>query len=839
MWTEILGEDIYRIIDKGYCRLLVEKEEKLLRQGIQGELLQLFQSNQLYYKGAISKVNFESFFRFFIQISIDYIERNNKNRKILYTNRTENLAINIVKAIVKIPMRCLIYEIHEHKKCGKLKGTTAQQEYIYYETAYLQNPEYIRNICRKYPEMLRLILLRIGQVIEETNEISKYLEEDQSFIEEKILGNKFCKISKISLGKSDTHHGGHTVAEIEVENGQKIIYRPNDIEKNKIYFQMYDWLMVGSGLDASYRKLLSYQTHSWEEYVKYKFCQNDQEVKNYFFRSGILLFLCYLTYNHAYRRTLNRKEEIITLLSELDRKKSRYLIRHTQQYDMYLNTSFFPEFMKKTENRIYFFYVLKKNRKQEEYSDAFFKSELSALLNFDIPIYYSNVQNNELQPEKEECSRKKEEHDMRRYMNRLSEDDLFRQVLLIRMALGYNLPEVNNSRYIKLDDKFKTPLDMANNLGKILMKWKSKEADCTSYQGLKIYVDKWRIETIDMSLYSGISGLAVSFALLGVYTGKALWMKECKNLSEEMYDYTDKIVRKVRQSESNQTGMFDGEGSIVYGYLILYEILKQPKYLKYARKHMQIVNELVLKDENYDLLSGNAGWIIVLMKFYEITKDKTILNYAIRVEKELWKHRTVLLNGIGWIQKKEKMILSGISHGNSGMILAYSYLLKNTRKKIYKKRIDLLLNYEDSLYSKKYENWMDLRKEKNSCYSSNVWCHGGSGILLSRLSLVQLEEYQSNPIVKRDIERGLRRLSKWREEDRLCICHGLSGIYLIFKACAKSLNNPKYLSEAEEVREKILIRDKMAIKEFGDLAFMSGIGGIICVLYDDLDEIIW
>lgn len=31
----------------------------------------------------------------------------------------------------------------------------------------------------------------------------------------------------------------------------------------------------------------------------------------------------------------------------------------------------------------------------------------------------------------------------------------------------------------------------------------------------------------------------------------------------------------------------------------------------------------------------------------------------------------------------------------------------------------------------------------------------------------------------------------------------------------------------------------MAIKEFGDLAFMSGIGGIICVLYDDLSEIIW
>lgn len=185
------------------------------------------------------------------------------------------------------------------------------------------------------------------------------------------------------------------------------------------------------------------------------------------------------------------------------------------------------------------------------------------------------------------------------------------------------------------------------------------------------------------------------------------------------------------------------------------------------------------------------------------------------------------------------MILSGISHGNSGMILAYSYLLKNTSKKIYKERIDLLLNYEDSLYSKKYENWMDLRKKKNPYYSSNVWCHGGSGILLSRLSLVQLEEYQSNPIVKRDIERGLRCLSKWREEDRLCICHGLSGMYLILKVCAKVLKNSEYLLEAGQVQERILAEDKMETKEFGDLAFMSGIGGIICILYDDLDEIIW
>ena len=105
---------------------------------------------------------------------------------------------------------------------------------------------------------------------------------------------------------------------------------------------------------------------------------------------------------------------------------------------------------------------------------------------------------------------------------------------------------------------------MANNLGKSLMKWKSKEADCTSYQGLKIYVDKWRIETIDMSLYNGISGLAVSFALLGVYTGNALWMKECKNLSEEMYDIRIKLFEK-----SGKVNLIKQECSMVKAQLYM------------------------------------------------------------------------------------------------------------------------------------------------------------------------------------------------------------------------------------------------------------------------------
>lgn len=208
------------------------------------------------------------------------------------------------------------------------------------------------------------------------------------------------------------------------------------------------------------------------------------------------------------------------------------------------------------------------------------------------------------------------------------------------------------------------------------------------------------------------------------------------------------------------------------------------------------------------------------------------------VEKVLWEKRVECSKGVGWLCKKEGKILSGMSHGSSGMILAYSYLLKDTEQKIYKEKIFQILKYENSFYSEKEENWRDFRKEKNSCYSTNVWCHGGSGILLSRLALVKLEEFKDNELVKMDIKRGLKCLSKW-EEDRVCICHGLTGFYLIYRACEKILGKSNYEIEAKKIRKKIISMEKIKIQEYAELSFMAGIGGIMCAICEVDDEIIW
>ena len=206
------------------------------------------------------------------------------------------------------------------------------------------------------------------------------------------------------------------------------------------------------------------------------------------------------------------------------------------------------------------------------------------------------------------------------------------------------------------------------------------------------------------------------------------------------------------------------EGSVVYAYLLLYQISGNSDLLKYAEKHIQIGLQLAEEDIHYDLLSGNAGWIIVLTKLYEITgKDKYLL-LAADAGEILWRKRTETIEGIGWKCAGQDKMMAGMSHGNSGFILAFSYLLEHTDQEIYAERIWKLLQYEDSLYSEEKGNWKDLRKEGRDSYRANVWCHGGSGILLARLRLWRLEQFRKAPRIQKDLERGIKCLLQWDEK---------------------------------------------------------------------------
>ncbi len=73
--------------------------------------------------------------------------------------------------------------------------------------------------------------------------------------------------------------------------------------------------------------------------------------------------------------------------------------------------------------------------------------------------------------------------------------------------------------------------------------------------------------------------------------------------------------------EDFNTGIFSGEGSILYTLGILYEIYDDIKYKEYFDKWLNCMETLILEDRLFDMISGNSGIVLVLINMYRKTKS--------------------------------------------------------------------------------------------------------------------------------------------------------------------------------------------------------------------------
>lgn len=96
----------------------------------------------------------------------------------------------------------------------------------------LENEGYIYTLEKKYPELFRLIKLRVNQTVIQIYEITSAVNQDYEELLCLFCRNKrFIKISDIQLGLSDPHNGGKTVARVVFDNGVTVIYKPRGLKQ--------------------------------------------------------------------------------------------------------------------------------------------------------------------------------------------------------------------------------------------------------------------------------------------------------------------------------------------------------------------------------------------------------------------------------------------------------------------------------------------------------------------------------------------------------------------------------------------------------------------------------
>ena len=532
-----------------------------------------------------------------------------------------------------------------------------------------------------------------------------------------------------------------------------------------------------------------------------------------------------------YMEETQKFEQELLCFKALD---TRYLIRHTQQYGMYLSSSTHPIFLKDTEARLLMLQVLQKN----DYDGGMVNKELNAMLDMDTPLL--TCKGGEYVPFYE-CSA----YDTHlRLTKRMGEDDLKAQLKLITASMELlDFARLNNEYFTYSSFTSKPEKQSSENLNvaiKLLTAEIEERAVChngdISWSALKLEGENlWSFEPLGYNLYDGLFGMAVFLA-------KAEKQGFLKN--REIYGLTLKALcqyaeGKAAEKEKN-TGLYVGAGSLLYTFLILYEITGEDTMLDYAQKQVKLIEKLYPSDSGCDLISGNAGAIVALSKLYAVTGQEEVLALAEQIGDFLWAQAQKQYLGYGWRVKDTGCALSGMSHGNSGFIMAYAYLLEYTHDKKYCQIIDGLIAYENSMYCAEEGNWRDLRGN-GRCHEvyANAWCHGAAGILLSRMKLLRLDEYKNDLRIKADIQNAAAVLFEKSARKGLCLCHGMSGNYLIMRLYAKQFQPTGAQRESMECIKDAII-DAVASKKLlaQDKYFtglMTGLAGIALCLMEMAD----
>lgn len=527
--------------------------------------------------------------------------------------------------------------------------------------------------------------------------------------------------------------------------------------------------------------------------------------------------------------------------------ESRYLVADTQKYAMLLSTSYHPDVMQDAADREFLMYSLWKGRKfRDETDHKVVDAEISDLLNGDIPYFSFRSNSTSLfDSRKNEIVDFFEETPMesiKKRLNNMNEYDLTRQKNLIHLSLLAFGDEKTDENSItnNLRDMVHNPesfsdmevLKAVEQIGNKLLGEAVYNSDKTEMEWIRIILYGEKSGAISIRpcgkyIYDGISGIGMFLHMLKGFSKKRKYEKACSILDKSLFLYTDQLCSGEITAQSSNSGIYNGEGSIVYYYLVLYRLYENKKYIQYAKKHAEVLHSIGVMDTSYDLLDGKAGAVVVFCLIYKETGEKKYLKYAEELGKDLTRSALIMEHGHGWKPEKGTIPLLGMAHGNAGVLVALGALYQLTDKMIYLECIEKALRYEHKNFNPIMGDWSDFR-DKEQCHESkkqSAWCHGAGGILLSRIYLLKLKPPDSYmKMVYEDTEKALRFMKGTTLREELCICHGTCGNILILDAYKKF--NKESKQEYEQTNGKQTQENNILTKEWFQPGLMNGYAGI-------------
>ena len=146
----------------------------------------------------------------------------------------------------------------------------------------------ISSFLEKYPILKDKINIKINNFFSYSIEIITNLEKDKQAISEVTEIEDFT-ISSISDTEGDTHNGA-SVRIVELLNGEKVVYKPRSLATDNMLHSVINFLKeVDSSLKFYIPWSISFDDHSWQEFIEDSPLNSWESVSEFYYLSGIYL----------------------------------------------------------------------------------------------------------------------------------------------------------------------------------------------------------------------------------------------------------------------------------------------------------------------------------------------------------------------------------------------------------------------------------------------------------------------------------------------------------------------------------------------------------------------
>ncbi|MEH1992173.1 type 2 lanthipeptide synthetase LanM family protein [Nostoc sp.] len=177
---------------------------------------------------------------------------------------------------------------------GQLQDIYSRKQYTEFIKGLLNGG--LLSFFQEYSVLARLIATAVDFWVEATEEFLRRLASDWLKIQETFQGNvELGQVVAIKSALSDSHNRGRSVIIVKFASGLKLVYKPKDLGLEQAYFELLAWLNEQDiSLPFKLLKVINCSTHGWMEFAEALPCQDQEEIKRFYQRAGIMLCLIYV-----------------------------------------------------------------------------------------------------------------------------------------------------------------------------------------------------------------------------------------------------------------------------------------------------------------------------------------------------------------------------------------------------------------------------------------------------------------------------------------------------------------------------------------------------------------